>query len=192
VNDYIGSFRNGQRHGEGQSFYDDGVYEGDFERGKRSGRGVMYFKTGGLYIGEWRSDLYHGDGVLVEGFKVKSNLICSPFLIRKLTFAANGNRFEGSFANGSKHGEGIFFHCKSGQAQKGVWVSGDCKCSVMQDDEIRSRAEAPTPFPIPEVSRECVKSNFLGFNKNFFSSAAQACKPDAHCCRRVCKTSQHR
>lgn len=26
-----------------------------------------------------------------------------------------------------------------------------CKCSLMQDDELRFRAKKPTPFPIPEV-----------------------------------------
>lgn len=33
----------------------------------------------------------------------------------EITFTANGNRFEGSFSNGVKHGEGTFFHCSTGQ-----------------------------------------------------------------------------
>lgn len=75
------------------------------------------------------------------------------FYTRKLIFTVNGNRYEGSFSNGMKHGEGTFYHCQTGQAQKGIWVNDVCKCSMMQDDEIRFRAAHPTPFPIPEVRR---------------------------------------
>lgn len=53
--------------------------------------------------------------------------------------------------NGMKHGEGTFYHCETGQVQKGAWLNDVCKCSMMQDDEIRFRATRPTPFPIPEV-----------------------------------------
>jgi hypothetical protein len=49
-----------------------------------------------------------------------------------------------------KHGEGTFYHCRSGQVQKGIWMDDVCKCSMMQD-EIRSQALQPTLCPIPEV-----------------------------------------
>ena len=53
--------------------------------------------------------------------------------------------------NGMKHGEGTFYHCQTGQVQKGVWSEDVCKSSMMQDDEIRFQAPQPSPFPIPEV-----------------------------------------
>lgn len=76
MNDFIGSFRNGKKHGEGRCFLEDGVYEGDWHRNQRSGCGMMWYKNGELYAGEWKNDKYHGAGVLVKGkeaLKVKKN-----------------------------------------------------------------------------------------------------------------------
>lgn len=67
LNDFIGSFRRGTRHGEGQCFYENGIYEGEWKQGDRSGRGIMWYKDGGLYIGEWKNDAHDGAGVLVKG-----------------------------------------------------------------------------------------------------------------------------
>lgn len=67
LNDFIGSFRKGTRHGEGQRFCENGIYEGEWKQGDRSGRGIMWYKDGGLYIGEWKNDAHDGAGVLVKG-----------------------------------------------------------------------------------------------------------------------------
>lgn len=52
-----------------------------------------------------------------------------------------------------KHGEGTFYFCRTGQVQKGIWENDICKFSMIQDDEMRARAENPTSFPIPEVRK---------------------------------------
>lgn len=67
LNDFIGSFRQGTRHGEGQCFYENGIYEGEWQQGDRSGRGIMWYKDGGLYVGEWKNDAHDGAGVFVKG-----------------------------------------------------------------------------------------------------------------------------
>lgn len=67
MNDFIGSFRNGKKSGEGQRFYDNGIYEGSWKRDERSGRGIMWHNNGELYLGEWKNDVYDGSGILVKG-----------------------------------------------------------------------------------------------------------------------------
>lgn len=175
LNEFIGNFRNGKKNGEGQRFYDNGIYDGGWCSNKRSGRGIMWYHSGELYFGEWKKDVYDGSGVLVKGdllMNLDSVLCLLTFRFwlnaRKLISTANGNRFEGSFSNGMKHGEGTFYHCGTGQVQKGIWMNSVCKCSMMQDDEIRFRAAHPTPFPIPQVRRHINLSVDMG--KSFFSS----------------------
>lgn len=151
LNEYIGTFKRGCKDGEGQMYYaNDEVYDGTFKKNKRCGQGIMWFSDGALYLGEWRNDKFNGHGILVQGeiywifyFHSHGHILST----------ANGNRFEGSFSNGKKHGEGIYYHKNSGQVQKGIWIDDLCKCSVMQDDEIR---EKPKSYSIPEVSC-CVK-----------------------------------
>lgn len=67
LNQFIGSYRHGKRDGEGQRFYDNGIYDGGWRNNKRSGRGIMWYEDGGLYFGEWKNDAYDGAGVLVKG-----------------------------------------------------------------------------------------------------------------------------
>lgn len=67
LNDFIGSFRNGTKSGEGQRFYDNGIYDGAWENNKRSGKGIMWHNSGELYFGEWQDDVYSGYGVFMKG-----------------------------------------------------------------------------------------------------------------------------
>ena len=67
LNDFIGTFRNGKKNGEGQCFYDNGIYEGECKKDERSGLGIMWYKCGEFYLGEWKNDMYHGVGVFVKG-----------------------------------------------------------------------------------------------------------------------------
>ncbi|CRL03817.1 CLUMA_CG016373, isoform A [Clunio marinus] len=116
LNDFIGCFRKGKKDGEGQRFYDNGTYEGTWKNNKKAGLGIMYYNDGRVYFGEWKDDVYDGTGVLVQ---------------------ENGNRYEGTFSKGLKHGIGLFIHRDTGRIQRGIWVNDMCKCSMMQDDEIR-------------------------------------------------------
>lgn len=166
VNEYVGTFKRGCRDGEGQMYYANGVYDGNWKHNKRCGQGIMWFNDGALYLGEWRDDKFHGHGVLVQGM---DEIYWDWFCFIKSHFPVNGNRFEGSFVDGKKNGEGIFYHKSSGQVQKGVWVDDVCQCSVMQDHEIRSQlAVQPTPYPIPEVNCWAVKyREFLIISRSF-------------------------
>lgn len=66
-------------------------------------------------------------------------------------FVVNGSRYEGSFTNGKKNGEGVYYHNKTGQIQKGMWVNDVCKTSLVFD-EFRNQVQNPTKYAIQEVS----------------------------------------
>ncbi|CAG2056526.1 unnamed protein product [Timema podura] len=64
---------------------------------------------------------------------------------------ANGNRYEGEWKNGLKHGHGKFFHLDSGQLQEGLWYKGVSVTSVMVDMYYRQATLQPTKYPIPKL-----------------------------------------
>ena len=63
---------------------------------------------------------------------------------------ANENRYEGSWKDDKKHGEGKFFYLNKGQLYTGVWVEDIAKCGTMEDFG-REGAPQPTIYPIPKV-----------------------------------------
>ena len=50
-----------------------------------------------------------------------------------MSCAANGNRYEGEFHCGLKHGQGCYFHLDSGKLQQGVWDEDTCVASTLRD-----------------------------------------------------------
>lgn len=148
---YVGQWKYGQKCGEGVQYYKNGVYFGRWKANKRDGLGMMIYSDGSQYVGEWKNDLWHGAGVLFQGNKGQTFL---NFNIRNnLTLPENGNRYEGYFAKGQKHGEGIFYHLRTGQRQKGIWQNNNCQVSIMLDCS-RNQADRPTPYPMPKVRQK--------------------------------------
>lgn len=75
MNEYVGTFKCGLRDGEGQMYFDDGVYEGNWKDNKRNGQGIMRYSNGAIYMGEWRNDKFHGHGALLKGiYDVKKKI----------------------------------------------------------------------------------------------------------------------
>ena len=63
---YEGDFIKGKMHGYGiQKYYNGAKFEGEYIRGKRS-YGTYYFANGGKYIGGWKNDKKHGEGVFIN------------------------------------------------------------------------------------------------------------------------------
>ena len=75
-------------HGEGAIINKDNevIYKGEFKNGKKSGIGKMIIKKD-VYEGEFRNDLFDGKGVY---------------------YYSNGNKWEGKFRKGKRHGMGTF------------------------------------------------------------------------------------
>ena len=64
--------------------------------------------------------------------------------------SANGNRYEGSWKNDMKNGDGKFFYLDRGQVYTGTWVDDTAKCGTLEDFG-RETAIDPPIYPIPEV-----------------------------------------
>ena len=64
---YIGSFKNGKPHGQGQYQGNEGsVYVGEFLNGELNGSGTLEF-NGDKYIGEFKDGKRHGKGAFTFG-----------------------------------------------------------------------------------------------------------------------------
>ena len=86
---YVGDFRRGMEHGEGELRDASGalIYRGEFEHGRICGRGTFYYGCGTVYRGEMREGLRHGKGVC---------------------WGVDGSVFEGEYVYGLRHGSGTF------------------------------------------------------------------------------------
>ena len=69
--------------------------------------------------------------------------IC-PFVV------ANENRYEGSWKEDKKHGDGKFYFLDSGQLYIGTWVNDIPKCGTCEEFG-KETATNPSPYPLPEV-----------------------------------------
>ena len=75
--------------------------------------------------------------------------------------SANGNRYEGSWKNDMKNGEGKFFYLDRGQVYTGTWVDDTAKCGTLEDFG-RETARDPPIYPIPEVGLQpCENKNIV-------------------------------
>lgn len=101
---YDGVWVRGKRHGRGTFTSGDGsfAYDGQYTNGRREGFGVAKLRRTCSYAGEWRDDVFHGSGVLVDSCK---------------------NAYEGEFADGIKHGVGTQTYA-DGTKYVGEWREG--------------------------------------------------------------------
>ncbi|KAG7386406.1 Vacuolar protein sorting-associated protein 8 [Phytophthora pseudosyringae] len=111
----VGSWRLGDggsihRRGRLKSSTGD-VYDGEWVDGKRHGQGVLTFGSGGSYTGEFANGLFEGFGVLRVP---KSQHPLTKQWLR-------GEKYEGDFVQGLKHGRGTW------QTRSGDQYDGDLK-----------------------------------------------------------------
>ena len=86
LTDYLYDSKGAPRSGvKYKQFMDGSEYRGYASKGKKNGPGLYKFLTGVVLMGQWSND------ACVEGVMVMSD----------------GERYEGQFKNGLKHGEGI-------------------------------------------------------------------------------------
>lgn len=95
--------------------------------------------------------------LLLCWFALFIDFICNPLTkwckfqgLFMYLIAANGNRYEGSWKDGKKHGPGKYIYSDKGQLLEGIWVADVPKCGVLVDFD-RDGAPASTEFPLPEV-----------------------------------------
>ncbi|KAH3732465.1 TKL/DRK protein kinase [Pelomyxa schiedti] len=107
---YEGEWDRHQWHGRGTwRSPGNNVYDGEFDHGVRSGYGSMMLgvgQGGGMYVGEWKDDVYHGKGVRIWD---------------------DGTRYDGDWGFGKMHGSGKKWE-RDGTVTEGVWDMGVLKC----------------------------------------------------------------
>lgn len=104
---YEGDLEKGLYHGKGNltNHLRGYIYEGEFVEGKKKGQGVLYKFSSNtkekeiIYKGAFENDSYSGQGTLYE----KSLTYCKE--AKEIS-----QRYEGTFKNGKKDGEGKYFY----------------------------------------------------------------------------------
>ncbi|XP_055600479.1 MORN repeat-containing protein 3-like [Uranotaenia lowii] len=155
---YVGDWKNNRKHGLGIKYFKDGKYLGFWSCGQRSGHGFMWFDNGDFYMGEWADDVYEGLGIMLY---------------------ISGDRYHGEFHTGLKHGEGLYFHSRTGQLQRGHWCCGICKMGSIEDWN-RNQVVYPTIYPLPEVKLGDFPEVFLAWMDKYaihLHNGGQ-CKPE--------------
>jgi hypothetical protein len=99
---YTGEFKNWLFSGKGRYQFKKMIYVGDFLQGRFHGVGSQVFGDDLSYEGGFIDGKYNGSGILLE----------------------NGDRYEGEFQSGLKHGRGILIYAKALDGIKkieGIW-----------------------------------------------------------------------
>jgi len=110
--EYIGNWKNGKRHGKGESKKTDGIsYNGDWIEDKWHGKGQAIFPNGSIYTGDWVEGKFHGNGerIAANGHTDTGEWIKNRLHGKCVQKFSNGATFEGNFKNGVAHGEGVMW-----------------------------------------------------------------------------------
>ena len=106
---YKGDFLNFKRHGHGKYWKNSSTYEGQFNCDKKHGQGKITFKTGDVYIGEFKNNTINGFGQYIwkNGKHIyKGNFLNGKFHGEGLYKWEDNEYFKGTYFNGVKEGKG--------------------------------------------------------------------------------------
>ena len=124
---YIGTVRNGVRHGKGIYYFSQReVYGGDWKNDQFDGHGVYIYDNGDIYEGDLKSGLKQGKGIYyyVNGNKYdgdwSENQKCGFGIFY---FKGSKEKFEGSWARNEKSGPGVYYF-SNGDRFEGTWLNG--------------------------------------------------------------------
>ncbi|KAF1327879.1 Radial spoke protein 1, partial [Globisporangium splendens] len=112
------------------------IYDGEWLNGKRHGKGTLKFAEGGSCIGEFGENFYHGFGLLtipksqhpltkkwVPGERYEGEFMQGRKHGKGTAKTRNGDCYDGFFVDGYYHGKGTCAHA-NGDIYDGDWVHG--------------------------------------------------------------------
>ena len=141
---YTGEFNEDIAEGIGIKLYQHGgKYCGNFKNNKRNGLGYWKLPTGAVFIGNYKNHYPKGFGMMItwEGLKFIGHVnsswnadVCSNGILQgtwydqedneiditKLGYEYNGNKYEGEWKDGKKHGQGTYTW-SNGDVYEGEW-----------------------------------------------------------------------
>jgi hypothetical protein len=82
-----------------RKYANNDVYEGEFVDNQRHSKGTLLCFNGDRYEGEWKNDLFNGNGVFMWG----------PYTDITTGTTISTRRYEGGFVLGKRHGKGAYF-----------------------------------------------------------------------------------
>lgn len=134
---YVGHFTKDTKHGMGTYHYGNGdVFIGAFSQGKKHGHGVYYFPSDNKRVGEWINGEKSSTNKMFpdKSSEKKVNYTDGSYYLGEVNEAGNphgygtwyyaqGDRYEGNFANGKRHGVGRY-HFSNGNRYEGQFDNG--------------------------------------------------------------------
>ncbi|MFN5031718.1 MAG: MORN repeat-containing protein [Flavobacteriia bacterium] len=111
-------------NGFGKKIYAKGEYEGSWRNGERNGQGKMTWSTGDSFEGNWENGNMKGYGVYVygNGKKYEGEFINGLREGRGTMYFLNGQKYKGDWKQGLRTGQGEFFF-KNGDYYNGEWLN---------------------------------------------------------------------
>lgn len=103
-------------------------YEGQFKLYQRSGYGTIFFPDNGeRYMGQFSSDLYHGEGfrVWADGSEYRGQWCKGQKSGKGEYVSPESLRYVGQWESGRRHGQGTQEYA-NGDRYEGWWLNGMC------------------------------------------------------------------
>eukprot|EP01051_Picozoa_sp_SAG22_P000536 SAG22_NODE_15_length_32914_cov_20.713546_10_plen_1879_part_00 len=130
--DFEGTFSADQRAGVGRCVFANGdEYNGEWSGDLQDGEGSCKYANGAVYTGLWQEGLRHGEGEILhsnysEAFLAR-DIYRGGWKKDKMSgmgtyIEANGNRYDGIWANGQRQGRGTARYVEEGERYVGIWM----------------------------------------------------------------------
>ena len=101
------------------------VYTGSLIKGVRNGKGTITRVSGMKYVGDWKNDLFDGNGVLIfpNGDKYTGAFKDGKFNGKGTYLHTSGDKYVGNHENDKRSGYGIYTHA-DGRRFEGNYLDG--------------------------------------------------------------------
>ena len=102
------------------------IYVGEWKTGKYHGQGTIEYSDGTKYVGKWKDGLPNGQGTLTDS---SGNKYVGEFQDGKRhgqgTYTmSDGSKYAGEWEDSLPNGEGIYAYV-DGKIDKGIWKKGE-------------------------------------------------------------------
>jgi hypothetical protein len=135
------------------------VYVGGWKSDKKHGQGVYYYPSGDIYDGEWRDGKREGQGTMyyIDGTKFEGQWQDDKQGGQgKSVDLSTGDVYEGNYLNGLKHGPGVYYYISKGRMYTGEWFMGVAKSGEISEipQDRREREDIAQEAGVDSIPRD--------------------------------------
>lgn len=165
---YEGDFKDGEFHGLGKFFWEDGAYyKGDFKKGKKDGLGFLKMPNGEYYEGDFKDENITGTGYfqMMDGSRYLGEFSdCRKSGYGKEYYYGNKLKYEGNYANDKFNGIGkLYSEPQNHLEYNGLFHEGQ---PANQLNQINQNASSGNNYLL-ENNNSSTNVSSLGNNNNF-------------------------